>query len=77
VPPCSFSGPRGIFKRQKILQGPISEFLFYKDQNSTGPYLQGPMYYLSLIKIKFNTSPKHLIVDNTRMVRKMKNIKKP
>jgi len=48
VPPCNFNGPRDFFKRQKILRGWISEFFFYKDQNSNETYLQGRVKYLSL-----------------------------
>jgi len=42
------NGSRGIFKRHNFLQGLISEFYFYKDQNLNGLYLQGQVQYLSL-----------------------------
>jgi len=45
------NGPRGIFKRQNFLQGLISDFFFYKDQNLNGSYLQGRVQYLSQKKI--------------------------
>jgi len=35
VSPCSFSGLRDFFKRQKILRGRISEFFFTKIKTQT------------------------------------------
>jgi len=48
VPPCNINGHRDFFKRQKILRGWISDFFFYKDQNSNEAYLQGRVKYLNL-----------------------------
>jgi len=38
---------RDYFKKQKILQGPKTNFFFYKDQNLNETYLQGPLPYFS------------------------------
>jgi len=42
---------RDYFKKQKILQGPKTNYFFYRDQNLNGSYLQGRVQYLSLFFI--------------------------
>ena len=46
-----YNGPKGLFKRQNFLKGPIYEFFFYRDENLNEPYLQGRFKYLSHITI--------------------------
>jgi len=45
------NGPRAIFKKQNFLQGLISDFYFYKDQNLNESYLQGRVQYLSQLHL--------------------------
>jgi len=43
---------QGLFLKTKFFAGPKTKFLFYRDQNLNGPYLQGRVQYLSFFLLQ-------------------------